>query len=137
MDRTTAPRDPAESGATSSLPLAAASQRLRRRPGRPRTGPGGDSRGDRPGAGLPEVSVLAAIWPHGAQAKLAFAPSNRPGITARRLYSRDQAAVYLGCSTDTIDRMVSRGQLERLRLPGSRLVRFDVIDLDRLIAASR
>jgi excisionase family DNA binding protein len=80
---------------------------------------------------------VADLLAHGAQAPIAFVPPNRPGITLRRLYSRRQAAEYLGCSTDSVDRMVERGQLERLRLPGSRLVRFDVRDLDQLVAAAR
>jgi hypothetical protein len=38
---------------------------------------------------------------------------------------------------DTLDRLVTRGRLQRLYLPGTRLIRFDVADLDRLVEESR
>ena len=71
-------------------------------------------------------------------------------VITPRLLDRDQAAVYLGSSVDTIDRAISAGVLPIVRLPvqrsrktgrgepgvGRRIL-LDVRDLDRLIESSK
>jgi excisionase family DNA binding protein len=121
---------------TPNQALADASKRLRGRPGRPSSSRG-DNRGDNDQLRQRQAAVVAALFADRPQAKLALAPPERPGITARRLYSRRQAAAYLSASVDTVDRLADRGQLPRLRLPGSRLVRFDIADLEQIVLASR
>jgi excisionase family DNA binding protein len=122
---------------THALPLA----HLRRRPGRPRKHPLETLSSDKPGDSgrrqERQAAVVAELLAHGPQAKLTFAPPERPGITARRLYSRRQAAEYLGCSIDTVDRLAASGELPRLYLPGSRLLRFDLLDLELIVAEAR
>ena len=67
-----------------------------------------------------------------------------------RLLDRDEAARYLACSTDTIDRMRQAGTLQTVRLPATRARRnghgvagmcrrilFDRRDCDALIEASK
>ncbi len=109
----------------SSPPLAAASLRLRKPPGRPRTRPDGDSR-----VTAPRRAALDAgsSQPRG---------SSNPGAGAPRLLSADQAAAYLGVNPRTIRRLVDAGKLRRVRLPleSLSLRRFlvDRVDLDRLI----
>lgn len=109
-----------------SLPLSAASRRLRGRPGRPRHGdkPGDRSKGPR------QVPVRSTL----------IEPSGSPldGATSGpRLLGREQAATYLGVGTDTIDRLRLRGELQPVALCGLRRVLFDRLDLDRLIERSR
>jgi hypothetical protein len=125
------------SSPTTALPLAAASRRLRKPVGRPRKHPIGDSAGDRWEAQRRQAVIVAEILGDRAQAPLALAPPERPGITARRLYSRRQAALYLSCSVDTVDRLVARRLLPKLYLPHSRLVRFDLTDLERIVVMAK
>ena len=115
-----APSDPIKTGST-PLPLA----HLRRGPGRPRTRPRGDNPGDiRPEAGS-QVGAVAAQHGHGTEALPADA----------RLLDRARAACYLGIALDTLDRLSRQGTLRRLRLPGTRCVRYDRRALDRFIDA--
>lgn len=101
----------------SPLPLATASQRLRGRPGRPRT--------RAPAASNPDPVGLAAVR-----------------TLAPRLVDLSGAAAYLGgVSPWTVRDLLSAGRLNRVRLPGLRgdlrRVLLDVQDLDRLIASSK
>jgi excisionase family DNA binding protein len=121
------------SSPTTALPLEAASRRLRKPAGRPRKDSSGDSQPERPRQPVDLTRILGDRSP----ATLALAPPERPRITARRLYSRRQAAEYLSCSTDTVDRLVARGLLPKLYLPHSRLVRFDLTDLERIVAMAK
>jgi hypothetical protein len=125
------------SSPTTTLPLEAASRRLRKPAGRPRKVAQCDSSGDSQPERLRQPVDLTRILGDRAPATLALAPPERPGITARRLYSRRQAALYLSCSTDTIDRLVGRRLLPKLYLPQSRLVRFDLTDLERIVAMAK
>lgn len=52
---------------------------------------------------------------------------------ARRWLSQAQAAEYLGVTDRTIRNYIARGDLRGHRLRGSRLVRIDRYDLDKLL----
>ena len=119
-----APSDPVKSGST--LPLA----HLRRRPGRPRIRPRGDNPGDIPLVASPQVRAKAAEHGHGAEATVA------PGRSLGRLLDRAAAALYLSVSVDVLDRLTRQGHLRRRVLPGTRCIRFDIQDLDRVIESS-
>jgi hypothetical protein len=105
-----------------ALPLASASQRLRK-PGRPRNG-------QRPGIADSPTRM-----------------NSRPGSStldgssaAPRLLDLVATAAYLGVSPWTVRDLEAAGTLHRVRVPlaGGRELRkllFDVADLDRLIAA--
>lgn len=120
-----APSDPVKSGST-PLPLA----HLRRGPGRPRTRPRGDIPGDIHPVGGSQVSANAAEHGHGAEATVT------PGRSLGRLLDRAAAALYLSVSVDVLDRLTRQGHLRRRVLPGTRCIRFDVQDLDRVIESS-
>jgi excisionase family DNA binding protein len=61
---------------------------------------------------------------------MAFITAHLPeGITQRGL-SRQQAAAYLGVSTDVLRQLDARGDVARMPLPG-RTVRYDRAALDR------
>lgn len=101
------------SGESAPLSLAAASIRLRGKPGRPRNGTVVDP---------PSASVASANAP--------------------RLLDIRAAAEYLSVSTWTIRDLEAAGELQRVRLPlpGHREVRrllFDRLDLDRLVERSK
>jgi excisionase family DNA binding protein len=51
---------------------------------------------------------------------------------ATQFLTINQVAELLQCSDDTIRRMISRGGLKAYRFPGSRLIRIDPADLDRI-----
>lgn len=53
----------------------------------------------------------------------------------RRLLDMEQTAEYLGMSEDTIQRLVSEGQLVPVRL--DRRLRFDIRDLNDLVETSK
>jgi hypothetical protein len=130
------------------LPLAAASQRLRRRPGRPRTSPPPErSQGlGNPGPG-PEPATEATI----------AAPCSRPVATAEsgawsvaplraRLLDLDGAARYLALKPWHVRDLIRTGALARVSVPLGpdrrgrrangrlRRVLVDVEDLDCLVA---
>ncbi|GAA4482339.1 hypothetical protein GCM10023094_32070 [Rhodococcus olei] len=66
--------------------------------------------------------------PTAPQVKLARPP--------RRLASLKDAAAYQSCSVNTVERQVDNGDLPAYRLPGSRLVRVDLNELDALLDAA-
>jgi hypothetical protein len=121
-------RDGIEAGSTSSttLPLVAASQRLRRAPGRrPRKTP---ETGDVPGTST--AATRANPGP----------TDSPPGLRtiAPRLLGLDAAAVYLGLSTWSVRDLETTGTLRPVRIPTAgqgelRKLLFDRADLDRLI----
>ena len=128
-----APFEPFKSATT--LPLAKASQRLRGRPGRPRTKPDGDSSGDSREPQRMQVREMPGRPPVRTQDSPSCAP---PGP---RLLTRQQAANYLNLSSDLLDRLTQQGELPRVQLAlGNRNVRkvwYDRADLDRLVELSR
>ena len=128
-----APCEPIKSAAT--LPLATASQRLRGRPGRPRTKPSGDNPGDSREPARTQVRVPPARPAARTQDSPSCAP---PGP---RLLTRQQAADYLNLSSDMLDRLTQQGELPHVQLLlGNRNVRkvlYDRADLDRLVELSR
>jgi excisionase family DNA binding protein len=128
-----APCEPVNSAKT--LPLATASQRLRGRPGRPRTKPSGDNPGDNREPQQTQVRVPPAR----SAARTQDSPSCAP--PGPRLLTRHQAANYLNLSSDMLDRLTQKGELPRVQLLiGNRNIRkvlYDRADLDRLIELSR
>lgn len=113
-------------GTPSSLPLAAASQRLRGRPGRPRKAESGQD-----GAMLDTGSHLTTGLERSALAPQARVP---------RLLDLRATAAYLGVSAWTVRDLDAAGVLRRVRVPlpnGGELRKllFDRTDLDRLIEA--
>ena len=128
-----APCEPVKSATT--LPLATASQRVRGRPGRPRTKPSGDN----PGDNLEPARTQVRVPPARPAARPQDSPSCAP--PGPRLLTRQQAAQYLSLSLDMIDRLSQQGELRRVQLTlGDRTVRkvlYDRADLDRLVELSR
>lgn len=61
------------------------------------------------------------------------APLSAP---TRRLLSYEEAAAYLGVPIGTLRSMVSRRQIPHVRLT-ARVVKFDLAELDAMIAARR
>lgn len=113
-------------GTPSSLPLAAARQRLRGRPGRPRKAESGQD-GGMPDAGSRMTSGLE----RSPLAQDASAP---------RLLDLRTTAAYLSVSEWTVRDLDAAGVLRRVRisLPNGgelRKLLFDRADLDRLIQA--
>ncbi|MBI3028078.1 MAG: helix-turn-helix domain-containing protein [Candidatus Rokubacteria bacterium] len=94
--------------APSSLPLATASLKLRRRPDRPRKAPA------RHDAGRPEAGGSPS--------------SGKDG----RALAQQSTAEYLAVSYRTVRGWVESGKLAPVRL-GERLIRIERADLDRLI----
>ena len=100
-------------------PLAAASQRLRRRPGRPpRIGQGTGQRNQSPSPIAARVAPADAV----------FAPTLPP-----RGLSTTAGARYLGISRSELYRLVHAGHVTLIRLPGCRRVLVDRLALDRLL----
>jgi hypothetical protein len=122
-----------ERDAVSQLPLAAASVRLRGRPGRPRLRLP-DSESGAPPASPP----LAALYKEGCA-------STVPRLDERRLLDVLQTAQYLGnLGEDTVRELDASGVLApaRVSIPGRRgqplrKVLFDRAELDRFIAGWR
>ena len=105
-------------------PLAAARERLRRKPGRPRKVNSGHVPGTPPAKGGVNGGSLG-----GALAVRAIVP---------RLLSLDATAAYLGISPWTVRDLEAAGVLPRVRIPlpnngELRKLLFDREDLDRLI----
>jgi hypothetical protein len=120
--------------APSLPPLAEASQRLRRRPGRPRKPVSAvacqaSALPATPPLTRANARAVAVVW-------LKRGPEWIPA--SARLLGLAAAAAYMGVSTWTIRRWIGKGLLARVRLPGAeggeveRLL-FDVNDLDALI----
>src|SRR5262245_44906532 len=112
---------------TSGPPLAAASLRLRGRPGRPRT---------RPQPAPRHVSRHVDTEQRETAAVPLVRTTSGP-VDAPRLLDVEGAASYLGVSAWTVRDLVERGSLSRVALPGVRRLLFDRCDLDRLVETSR
>jgi hypothetical protein len=54
-----------------------------------------------------------------------------------RLIGREAAATYLDMTTRSLDRLVGKGLLRPIKIPGLRRVMFDRADLDALIDAGK
>lgn len=113
-------------GTPSSLALAAANQRLRRRPGRPRKAPAGQDAGRLDAGASPNSGADGR-----ALAREASAP---------RLLDLRATGAYLGVSEWTVRDLDAAGVLHRVRVPlpnGGELRKllFDRTDLDQLIEA--
>ena len=117
----------------SPLPLAAAAERLRGRPGRPTRGT--------PGAQAPAAPRVNGGPEGGPQDK----ESGRPTpLNERRLLDVAGAAAYLSIAADTVRELDASGVLAaarvRLPAPGGRVlnrVLFDRAELDRLVVGWR
>ena len=120
-----APREPVKSAST--LPLAAASVRLRRRPGRPRTRPQPRPR-HVPGHVDAEHRETTAV----PLVRRTSVPVDGP-----RLLDVKATADYLGVSAWAVRDLVERGSLSRVALPGVRRLLFDRCELDHLVETSR
>ncbi len=111
-----------------SLPLAAAAERLRRPPGRPRK--------TNPPSSAPAIEANALpSRPDGTWSYAAAVPGLCP-----RLLDLGTTAIYLGVSPWTVRDLEAAGTLKRVRVPiaGSgelRKLLFDRQDLDRLVEA--
>ncbi len=128
MDRA---RAPAKSAPT--LPLARASQGLRRRPGRPRKHPAGDNDADSTVVDPSQVRMNTVPRAEAARAQIGSGPPDGP---LPRLLDRAGVARYLSVSLDVLDRLARRGLVRRRVLPGTRCIRFDLRDLNRFIESS-
>jgi hypothetical protein len=144
------PAKPAKS--TMTRPLSQASQRLRRRPGRPRKNPVGDIQADSAAVPATHVRTIAAQRADlmGAAQGRALSADDTSDICGAavpalcpltpRLMNVSTAALYLGVSPWTVRDLEAAGVLRRVRvpLPGRRELRrllFDKDDLDHLVAA--
>lgn len=58
----------------------------------------------------------------------------RGSATPRRWLDQAEAADYIGVTDRTIRSYIARGVLPARRIRGSRLIRIDVADLDKLLA---
>lgn len=101
------------------LPLAAASQRLRGRPGRPR--------------------AVEAPAPRSTRESAQTSTASVPALCPPRLLDLDTSAAYLAVSPWTVRDLIAAGTLARVRIPlpnGGELrkVLLDRDDLDRLVA---
>jgi hypothetical protein len=114
-----------------SLPLAAASLRLRGRPGRPRKHP------------LRPVLGEIAVTPN-APSRASSGDELRPlaiRTSGPRLLSARETAAYLAIGYETVLLLVKSGTLRPVRLPlgetALRKLLFDRVDLDRLVEVSK
>lgn len=118
---------------TPALPLAVASRRLRRPPGRPRKRPVGPADGHSAGTAA-SGSRMNGGPERGAVALSASAPSPR-------LVDVAGAAAYLSVSVWTVRDLIAAGQLARVRLEVAgrelRRVLVDRADLDALITEGK
>jgi hypothetical protein len=101
------------------LPLAAASRRLRGKPGRPRktTPANADTQAGRRGAVVRTTSVPRPT-PRPVRVTEAPVPVPCPPAPAARLLSARAAATYLAVSRRTLTSLVARGDLHKVELPG-------------------
>lgn len=108
------------------LPLAAASRRLRGKPGRPRKGQSAEVRQ----TPAPRIgSVLSPAY-----------KADVPVTCPPRLLDLESAGAYLGVSPWTVRHLIAAGTLARVRIPlpnrgELRKVLLDRADLDRLVEA--
>lgn len=118
---------------TNDLPLAAASERLRRKPGRPKKPPSTP-------AVVAATSAIGRDGRGGTQDAVAYEAS---GPLPTRLLDLEATAAYLGLSPWTVRYLESAGTLRRVRIPlpptkdrpsgELRKLLFDRSDLDRLV----
>jgi hypothetical protein len=54
-----------------------------------------------------------------------------------RLLSREATAAYLGTTARTVDRLMGKGLLTPVRLPGLRRVFFDRVEVDAFVDAGK
>jgi excisionase family DNA binding protein len=66
-----------------------------------------------------------------------MAPSTIIDVRKPRLLSREATAAYLGTTTRTVDRLVGKGLLRAIRLPGLRRVFFDRAEVDAFVDAGK
>lgn len=109
------------------LPLAAASVRLRGKPGRDSTP------GDGHSAGTPVSQPPAATGPPRPAKDRASSAPRLP----RRLIGLEEAAELLAISPWTVRELTWRGALPVVRLPRVRRLLFDLADVHALIEASK
>lgn len=118
-------------------PLAEASERLRGKPGRPRTAV---SRVPQPPrAEVMRTSVRPAEAPEPAQnaAPVTGAPPAVADLWLSwpRVLTLEQAAKYLAVSAWTLRELRAAGHVPKLAIPGLRVLRFDRVQLDRVVDA--
>jgi hypothetical protein len=58
-------------------------------------------------------------------------------VTETRLLGKNETANYLGMTTRSVDRLVGKGVLMPVRIPGVHRILFDRTDLDRLIDSTK
>jgi hypothetical protein len=64
-------------------------------------------------------------------------PSTIPDLPKPRSLSREGTAAYLGTTALTVDRLVGKGLLMPIRLPGLRRLFFDRMDVDAFVDAGK
>jgi hypothetical protein len=64
-------------------------------------------------------------------------PSTIPDVPKPRSLSREGTAAYLGTTARTVDRLVGKGLLMPIRLPGLHRVFFDRLDVDAFVDAGK
>ena len=109
------------------LPLAEASRRLRRPPGRPRLHPQRLHRGE-------TVVRPTSETRHGSGGP--HRPEVRDTAGPRLLSARDTAR-YLALGYETVLDLAKRGALRPVRFDGMRKLLFDRVDLDLMIEQSK
>jgi hypothetical protein len=106
-------------------PLAAAARRLRRSPGRPRT----VTTGENLGCFIQSAPLAPAS---GAGMPRDFAQTLLPrGLSVRA------ASAYSGLAERALWRLIAAGRLAPIRIPGTRRLLLDRLDLDALLEACK
>jgi excisionase family DNA binding protein len=110
------------------LPLADAAERLRGKPGRPRTAL---ARAPRPPRA--EVSGTSVPIADPPPERAAGAPVADVWLSWPRVLDIDGASRYLGVSTWTVRELRTAGHLPALEVPGVRRLLFDRVALDQAV----
>ncbi len=125
------------------LPLEDAAERLRKRPGRPRTRPVDPPAGLESGHGGAQGAARARLnsgaeWRPGAPSTPAL-PLVVAVVAAApaRLLDLASVGVYLGLSHDSIKKLDRAGRLPRVKVPGLRRTLVDRVALDAAVEAWR
>jgi hypothetical protein len=117
------------------LPLQAASRRLAKAPGRPRTRPVPEPVQVQPGdRALAERASVQPAAPPSMRVRASTLPALGP-LTPRLLDLRN-AGAYLGISLRSVQNLIASGKLKPVRLLDRRL-HLDREDLDALIQATK